>query len=75
MNQFEIGKTYECHSPADWDCVFTFRVVGRSAKFVTIEAGILNGRKRRGIKVNDEGEFVWPFGDPMRGTCRAENVA
>lgn len=34
--KFEVGQSYQCRSVCDWDCVWTFRVVSRTAKFITI---------------------------------------
>jgi hypothetical protein len=37
MSQFKVGKTYQVRSICDWDCVFSFKVKSRSAKFIEIE--------------------------------------
>jgi hypothetical protein len=51
--KFLVGKTYQTRSIGDADCVFSFEVLKRSAKTITIE---YNGRHvRRGVWVDDEG--------------------
>ena len=37
MRKFEVGKTYTTRSACDWDCIFSYRIVGRTAKTVTVE--------------------------------------
>lgn len=36
MKKFEIGKTYETRSICNHDCIFSYKVVKRTAKTVTI---------------------------------------
>ena len=36
MVQFEIGKTYFCRSICDYDCVWSYTVVARTASTVTL---------------------------------------
>jgi len=35
MQQFEVGKTYTARSVCNSDCVFSFTVTKRTAKFIT----------------------------------------
>lgn len=65
---FEVGKTYSCRSAFDHNCVWTFEVVKRTAKFITIREWFLgewNGlpAKRRGVKLSDGAEYALPLGD------------
>ena len=39
MTKFEIGKQYKMRSACDHECVWTFTVVDRTAKTVTITDG------------------------------------
>jgi hypothetical protein len=57
---FKIGQTYTARSACDYNCIFSFKVLKRSAKFLTIEH---NGdTKRVGIKQSDHGEWALPLG-------------
>jgi len=35
--QFEVGKTYSCRSICDYDFIFSFEVVKRTEKFVSLK--------------------------------------
>lgn len=62
MKQFEVGSTYSCRSICDYDCIFSFMVVSRSAKTVTIR-GVNNARDaRRKVRVVDGVEHIDPLG-------------
>lgn len=59
---FQIGKTYSCRSACNYDCVFEFKVLARTAKQITIEDCFGKIRKR-GIKVSSDGaEWCLPLG-------------
>jgi hypothetical protein len=58
--QFEIGTVYQARSACDYQCVFEYEVVGRSAKFITIAHG--GDTKRVGIKSGPNGEWAMPSG-------------
>lgn len=46
--QFVVGRSYSVRSICDHDCIFTFEVVGRTEKTVTLKAGQrVNRRKVR----------------------------
>jgi len=77
MSTFKVGTTYETRSIGDHNCVFSYRVVGRSAKFITIEGGVgRNGqgeRRRVGIYEYDGSECAKPEGTySMSPTIRAD---
>lgn len=36
---FQVGKSYSCRSICDYDCVWTFAVVARTAKTITTACG------------------------------------
>ena len=59
--KFEVGKTYSCRSTCDWDCIFSYTVVKRTAKRMTIES---HGRTSvRGISTYNNVEHCKPEGD------------
>ena len=59
--KFKVGKEYACTSIGDSDCIFRFKVLKRSAKFITLK--YYNETHRRQIKHDDEwGEYCLPFG-------------
>jgi hypothetical protein len=61
-NQFTIGQRLACRSLCDYDCIFRFEVVARTAKFVTLK--YFNDLKRVGIKVDRDGnEYCLPLGN------------
>lgn len=37
MKQFEVGKSYFCRSACDYDCVWFFNVIARTASMITVE--------------------------------------
>ena len=46
--EFIIGETYGCRSACDWDTMFTWEVVARTAKFITVRE---RGERDRRVKV------------------------
>lgn len=64
MNKFEIGREYSCRSVCNHDCVWTYMVVARTAKTITVTDGEAV-RKLRIIKDLSEyrgAESVYPEG-------------
>jgi hypothetical protein len=60
--KFQVGQEVSARSFCDYDCIFRFTVVSRTAKFVTMN--YFGEPKRVGIKVNNEGvEYCLPFGN------------
>jgi hypothetical protein len=59
--QFEVGKTYSTRSMCDWDTVFSFEVLARTPKTMTLK---MHGEKvqKRGIYVYDDVERCCPKG-------------
>ncbi len=37
MKQFETGKRYFCRSIGDYDCIFTMKVISRTAKTIKVK--------------------------------------
>jgi hypothetical protein len=60
MIKFEVGKTYYDRSICDYDCIFKFEILARTAKQVTIS---YHGKIcKRGLQVRDGVEQFKPFG-------------
>lgn len=59
--KFEVGATYETRSACDHDCIYSFTVIARTAKQITIRE---HGREdfRRGIFIYDGQEKCKPYG-------------
>ena len=58
--QFQVGKIYSGHSICDHECIFSFAIIGRTAKSVTIE---IHGKTvRRGLTLYEGVEQFKPFG-------------
>lgn len=72
--RFEIGKTYATRSLCDWDTVFSFTVVARTAKTVTIESNAW-GQVKRGIRLYGDVESCKPLGSySMSPTIHADRA-
>jgi hypothetical protein len=69
---FQPGQTVACRSLGDYNCVWVFTVVKRTAKFVTLED--TSGKLRRvGVYEYDGAEACKPFGRySMAPTLRAD---
>lgn len=76
---FEVGKTYYVRSIGDWNCIWRFTVVRRSASSVWVTGCNDNDAakvERRGIGEYNGREMFSPFGRySMSPTVYAENVA
>jgi len=60
MVQFKVGSTYTARSACDYDCLYAWTVVSRTAKTISVE---YHGRvTRRGVFVIDGVEYCKPFG-------------
>lgn len=75
MANFEIGKTYSTRSACDWECVFSFTVLRRTAKRITIEDR--HGQVRTvGVQNYGGDETAKPLGSySMCPVIRAERAA
>src|SRR5271157_5416680 len=60
--KFEIGKTYSTRSLCDYDTIFRFEIVSRTAKQMTYRNRFCGDIKRRGIYVYAGVEQCKPFG-------------
>lgn len=63
MITIEAGTTLTARSVCDSDCVFTAKIISRTAKMATVET--MDGVKRCKIKVWHDGskEYIQPFGN------------
>jgi hypothetical protein len=60
MTKFEVGKVYATRSICDHNCWFSFEILARTAKTVTIK---VNGNTvRRGLSTYQDVEQFKPFG-------------
>jgi hypothetical protein len=68
---FTAGQQLACRSACDYDCIFRFTVISRTAKFVTLR--YYDEIKRVGIKIDRDGnEYCYPLGSySMAPTIRA----
>ena len=73
---FEVGKTYSCRSVCDYDTIFSFEVVKRTAKFVTLRSSTW-GEQRRGVYYWQGVERCQPLGNYSMSPiiCADEEVA
>lgn len=72
---FQVGSTYEARSACDYDCVWTFTVTARTARFITIVDRDRETR-RVGVRVWNGVESASPLGTySMAPVIRAERPA
>lgn len=72
-NTFQVGQTYVTRSVCDHDCIFSFKVVARTDKTVTLESHS-RGVVRRKVRVGLDGvERCDPHGrysmSPVLSAC------
>jgi hypothetical protein len=59
-NIFQVGQTYATRSIGDHECIFSFKILARTAKTVTTE---VHGKVvKRGLSMWDGVETFKPFG-------------
>lgn len=66
MTKFNVGQTYSSRSICDWNCIFSFTILARSAKQVTVE--VTGKTVKRGISVWEGVEQFKPFGSYSMAT-------
>lgn len=76
MKPFEIGKTYFCRSLCDYDCIWTFKVIARTASTITIVDTFTERVSRKRIsKWSRDAEQVQPLGSySMAPILSADNI-
>ena len=61
--RFEVGQTYWTRSIGDADCIIEKKILKRTAKTVTVNAGGSRSQTRFKIHVDEDGrEFIFPWG-------------
>jgi hypothetical protein len=58
--KFEVGKTYATRSICDHECIFSFVILARTAKQVTVN--VHDKVVKRGLSIVDGIEEFKPFG-------------
>ena len=63
--QFTVGQTYQARSACNHECIWTFLVTRRTAKFITIEDTQTGETSRVGILADSFGGGEWarPLGN------------
>ena len=61
MTKFEIGKTYSMRSICDYNCIWSYKVIARTEKTITIYDGETT-KKCRISKYSTKCESVYPLG-------------
>lgn len=59
--RFQVGGTYTARSSCDYDTIFEWTVVRRTAKFITV-TDRFGETNRVGVKMDERGEWAMPFG-------------
>ena len=58
--QFIVGETYSCRSICDYECIYSFEILKRTAKCVWIK---YHGEvTRRTVRLSDDVECIDPHG-------------
>ena len=60
MKQFETGKTYFTRSICDYECIFSYEILSRTAKTIKIKS--LCGVKSKKVFIWDDCETIYPEG-------------
>ena len=72
---FKTGKTYECNSICDNECVWSFEIIKRTQKTVSIKDVFTKDIIRKKINVIDNIETISPLGVySMSPVLWAENI-
>lgn len=62
ITKFETGKTYSCRSICDHECIYSFTVVSRTDRTVTIGVHGRNVRRKVRVCTYDNSEMIDPLG-------------
>jgi hypothetical protein len=74
MTQFQVGHSYATRSACDYDCIYRFTILARTAKTVTVE--VHGKRVRRGLSICNGVEQFKPFGShSMAAVISADKAA
>ena len=85
MKKFEIGKTYSMRSICDNDCIWTYKVIARTAQTITIQdisTDFRTNKKPQKCKIIKkvseyrDAESLFPLGNySMAPTLSADHIA
>jgi hypothetical protein len=74
MTKFIVGKTYQCRSVCDHDCIFKYEVISRTKAFITIKSH--NEITKRKVYMNETEEYCYPQGQySMCPILKANSIA
>lgn len=62
---FKVGETYACRSVCDHECIFSAKVISRTAKTITFEdksRGVFSCRVNKYLTDLDGCETLFPYG-------------
>jgi len=65
MTRFEVGKTYECHSIGNWECVWRYEVTARTASTITLkdqDGKVIKRKVIKGLSEINKTESLYPLG-------------
>lgn len=62
MKKFIVGNTYTTRSACDYDCIFSFKVVARTDKSITIVGDLIDKPTRKKIYTYGPEESALPYG-------------
>lgn len=64
MKKFEVGKTYSVRSICNHDCIWTYKVIARTAATITITDGKETKKCRVNKKTSEyrNAESIFPLG-------------
>ena len=75
MKKFEVGKTYKMRSVGDYNCIWYYNIIKRTAKTVTIQQVDKKAIGIYHIKEYNDTEYIMPLGRfSMSPSLRAENI-
>lgn len=61
---FEVGRSYFCRSPADYESIIEAKILRRTARTVIADVGGWRGKRRFKIHTFDDGiEYICPWGN------------
>ncbi|NOU05178.1 MAG: hypothetical protein HOO99_03240 [Hyphomicrobiaceae bacterium] len=60
VTAFQVGETYACRSICDYDCIYRFGILKRTAKSVWIN--VHGNTVRRAVRIFDGVEAIDPHG-------------
>lgn len=63
MKKFEVGKNYSCTSACNHECVWTFKVIKRTDKTVTLQQSGKSETITRRPYLYDDSENIRPLGN------------